>query len=333
MTDTLEQRRAKSFFNVDRIGKNLVGVGGFLLIVVVYFGLTTDKFLSFSNFGNIIATACVIGIVSIGQTFALVAGGFDLSVGGVLPLGAISFATLSNAGFSVTTASMLAMCVGLLAGLINATIIYVIGINPLIATLATWSIFGGLAFTITGGMTIPVNDLDAGPLNTRVAGLPLYAWLTIGLAIISFVVLRFTVYGRLLYALGGNRDATWLAGARVGLLGVSIYVICGLLASLAGVVLAQQLLAGAPTVGGDAALDSITAVVLGGAALSGGLGGIGGTVLGVLVLGTVENGMALQQIPSFYQQIATGAILLLAVGLGELKKINYPRRKHRRHHI
>jgi ribose/xylose/arabinose/galactoside ABC-type transport system permease subunit len=125
----------------------------------------------------------------------------------------------------------------------------------------------------------------------------------------------------MIYSIGGNREASRLAGIRVDLITTSVYVISAGLSTFAGGMLAQQLLAGAPTVGANSALNSIAAVILGGASLSGGVGGIPGTIVGVLVLGTIANGMALMQVPSFYQQIATGAILLLAVGFGRLRAI------------
>jgi ribose transport system permease protein len=141
------------------------------------------------------------------------------------------------------------------------------------------------------------------------------------LAVIAFLTLRYTVFGRMLYAIGGNREASRLAGMRVNLITVLVYVLCSSLAALAGVIVASQLLAGSATVGADAALQSIAAVILGGAALTGGVGGIPGTLIGVLVLGTITNGMALMQVPAFYQQIATGSILLLAVAFGRLRNI------------
>ena len=141
------------------------------------------------------------------------------------------------------------------------------------------------------------------------------------LSVITFVVLRYSVFGRMLYSMGGNREAARLAGLRTDLITVCVYVISGGFAAFAGVILAEQLLAGAPTVASTIGLESITAVILGGAALTGGSGGIPGSLLGVAVLGTVSNGLALMQVQTFYQQIATGVILLLAVGLGRLRGV------------
>jgi ribose transport system permease protein len=207
----------------------------------------------------------------------------------------------------------------LVVGVCNGLIVTVLGINPLITTLATVSITGGLAFTVSNGLTVTLTNVGDAPLGNVLWGMPRYVWTMFVLAIIVFIVLRYTVFGRMLYSVGGNREATRLAGVPVNAITMAVYVLSGILSSFAGVMLAQQLLAGAPSVGSTQGLQSITAVILGGAALTGGTGGIPGTLLGVLVIGTVSNGLALMQVPTFYQQIATGVILLLAVGLGRLR--------------
>lgn len=264
----------------------------------------------------------VIGIVALGQALAIISGGFDLSVSGTLPLGAVIFALVSNVGLGVPLAMLLAITVGAFVGLVNGLIVTKLQINPLITTLGTLSISVGLAFTVSRGVTIPFADLDAGVLaNKTVGGLSYYLVAFMLLSTAAFFVLRFTVFGRMLYAIGGNREASRLAGMRVDLVTIAVYVQCGSLAAFAGVVVASQLLAGSATVGTDAALSSIAAVILGGASLTGGIGGIPGTLIGVLVLGTIANGMVLLQVPAFYQQIATGAILLLGVGFARLRGI------------
>jgi len=298
-----------------------LGLGGFYIIVLIYFSLSAPYFFSTSNVVNILSNISVIGIVTLGQAYVLIAGGFDLSVSGTVPLGGVIFTMLINRGLNIPEAWLIAVLAGCGIGLANGLIITRIGINALVTTLGTWSITVGLAYVVTNGETVAFKDLNQGPIDNVVLGMPLYVWTMILISLIAFAVLRFTVFGRMIYAIGGNREASRLAGIRVDLVTTSVYVISGGLGAFAGVMLAQQLLAGAPTVGANAALNSIAAVILGGAALSGGVGGIPGTVVGVLVLGTIANGMALMQVPSFYQQIATGAILLVAVGFGRLRAI------------
>lgn len=304
------------------LGLQAFGIGVFYVFVLIFFSIEANHFLEYSNFAAILADVAVLGIVSLGQAIAIISGGFDLSVSGTLPLGAVAYADLVNHGIGYAAAVVIVVAIGGGVGLVNGFIVARLGINPLITTLGTLSIAGGLAYTITSGVTLPFDSLSAG-----VWGNPAFNQIQWGviasavLALLFFLVLRYTVYGRSLYALGGNREASRLAGIRVNLLTASVYVICGACAAFAGVVTASQLLAGSATVGVDSNLRSITAVILGGAALTGGVGGIPGTMLGVLLLGTIANGMALMQVQTFYQQIATGCVLLIAVGFGRLRSL------------
>ncbi len=303
-----------------RAGFQALGIGSFYLLIVAFFAFATPYFLTYSNALNVLTNVSVIGIVAIGQALAIISGGFDLSVSGTLPLGAVLFALLTNAGASPWLAIIAVIAIGAFVGLINGAIVTKLKINPLITTLGTLSIGAGLAYTASSGVTIPFANLDAGWLADKTyGGLSYYLVAFLLLSLIAFLVLRFTVIGRMLYAIGGNREASHLAGMPVDLVTIAVYAQCGALAAFAGVVVASQLLAGSATVGTDAALSSIAAVILGGASLTGGVGGIPGTLIGVLVLGTIANGMVLLQVPAFYQQIATGFILLLGVGFARLR--------------
>jgi ribose transport system permease protein len=297
----------------------LLGVGGFYVILIVFFAAKADNFLTAPNAVNIFSNIAILGIVALGQAIVLISGGFDLSVSGTVPLGGIIYVELVNHGQNMPVAIAVAVAAGLVVGAANGFIITVLGINPLITTLATVSIIGGLAFTVSNGLTVTLTNPDDAPMGLNLWGMPRYVWMMFLLAIIAFIALRYTVFGRLLYSVGGNREAARLAGIRTDGITMLVYVLSGLLSSFAGVMLAHQLLAGAPSVGATMGLQSITAVILGGASLAGGTGGIPGTLLGVLVIGTVANGLALMQVPTFYQQIATGGILLLAVGLGRVR--------------
>jgi len=302
------------------VGIQAFGVGVFYVLVLIFFSIEAPHFLQYSNFALILADVAVIGIVSIGQAIAIISGGFDLSVSGTLPLGSVAYADLVNHGVNYPLAVFIVILIGAGVGVVNGFIVARLGINPLITTLGTLSIAGGLAYTITNGVTIPFTYPSAGvwgnPAFERVQ------WGVVALVVLAVagtLVLRYTVYGRSLYAIGGNKEASRLAGMRVNLLTASVYIVSGGCAAFAGVVIASQLLAGSASVGSDSNLLSITAVILGGAALTGGVGGIPGTMLGVLLLGTIANGMALMQVQTFYQQIATGCVLLVAVGFGRLR--------------
>lgn len=297
-----------------------LGLGTFFVLIIVYFSAASPVFFSYSNAINVLANAGVIGVVSIGQALAIISGGFDLSVGGTVPLAAVLYAVLTNHAVPIPLAMALAILSGSAVGLGNGIVITKVGINPLITTLGTLSIAIGLAFTVTNGLTTPFSNQSAAFLsNTTIGDVPYYVIALIVLAVAFHFVLRNTTYGRRLYATGGNREASRLAGIRVDMISVSVYVLSGSLAAFGGVVVASQLYAGSATVGSDATLLSVAAVILGGASLTGGVGGIPGTMLGVLVLGTISNGMALMAVPPFYQQIATGSLLLLAVGFGRLR--------------
>jgi ribose transport system permease protein len=305
-----------------RSGLHVFGLTTFLVGIVVYFSSTSDAFLTRANMITILANAAVIGIVSIGQTFAIISGGFDLSVSGTVPLAAVIYAKLVNNGASLGLAMLGALAAGAFVGVVNGVIIAKFKINPLITTLGTLSITGGLALSITNGLTETLDRVDAGFLaDVSFWTIPRHVWALVVLALLGVFVLRYTVFGRALYSMGGNREASWLAGMRVDLLTVAVYAICATLAAFAGIILAMQLLAGSATLGSDSALTSIAAVILGGGSLTGGIGGVIGTLTGVLVLGSLSNGMAIEQISAFYQQIATGVILLVAVGFSRLRAV------------
>jgi ribose transport system permease protein len=319
---TIARPAAQRGWTLRQLAIQACGLGFFYVVVLVIFSIESDHFLTYSNLTTILASVAVLGIVSIGQAIAIIGGGFDLSVSGTLPLGAVVYADLVNHGMPYALAVIVAVLIGAVVGAVNGFIVARLGINPLITTLGTLSIAGGLAYTITNGVTQPFNNAGAGLWgNAAFHGIQWGVIAFVIIAIAGAIALRLTVFGRSVYALGGNAEASRLAGLRVPLLTGSLYVICGALAAFAGVIAAAQLFAGSATLDTTANLQSITAVILGGAALTGGVGGIGGTVLGVLLLGTIENGMALMQVQTFYQQIATGVVLLIAVGFGRLRTV------------
>lgn len=297
-----------------------LGIAGFLTLLTATFTLAAPRFATGDNAVAVLTSVAFIGVVSLGQTLVIIAGGFDLSVAGVAPLAAVTFAKLANAGTALPVAVLAAMAAGAGVGLINGLIVTKGGINPLITTLGTLSVTGGLAFTVVDGQSVPISDFDAGFMaETNLFWVPNQVWLAAALTVVVGLVLRFTVYGRALFAIGGNREASRLAGMRVDATVTSTYVACGAFAALGGVILASQLLAGDGNLGSDAALLSVAAVVLGGGSLAGGSGGALGTAAGVLVLGVLANGLTLMHVSSFYQQIATGLVLLVAVGFSRIR--------------
>lgn len=298
-----------------------VGIVVFFVAVVIVFSATTAEFRQWSNVANIVTAATIIGIVAMGQTVVIVAGGFDLSVAGVAPLGSVIFAIVLKHGASAVEAMAVAVAGGAMVGAINGQLVTRLRINPLIATLGMLSVTAGTASAITNGVAQEIVNPSAGVWGDNAFGSIQWGVIAlVGIGVWLSALMNATVFGRSVYAVGGNREGSRLAGIRVNYVVDWVYVISGACSAFAGVVAASQLLAGAATIGTDLALNSIAAVVLGGAALTGGVGGVGGTMLGVLLLGTISNGLALMQVQSFYQQIVTGAVLLIAVCFGQVRR-------------
>ncbi|MEV7605996.1 ABC transporter permease [Paenarthrobacter sp. NPDC089322] len=294
-----------------------------LVLLCAVLALTSNRFLSTGNVVAIFQAMAVLCIASIGQTLAIITGGFDLSIGGVLPLAGIVFATTVNTvpgPVGVVVAIFAALAIGAAVGLVNGFFITKLKVNPLITTLGTLSVAGGAAFLFNNGVTTIVSSPAAKGLTGPVFGrLTWDVVMFIGLALLTTLILHYTIWGRIMYALGGSREAVRRAGIRADRATTSIYIASGCFAAFAGVIAASQLQAASPTSYSNAPLSTITAVILGGAALYGGRGTILGTVLGSLLLGVIANGLNLLQINTFYQTIITGAVLLLAVGLTKIR--------------
>lgn len=293
----------------------------FIVGLCTYFGIAAPGFFTVDNALVILSSVAVIGIVSLGQTAAIITGGFDLSISGLIPLGAVVFATSLNAGNGFWLSLLLVLVAGVIMGTVNGLLITRLKINPLITTLGTMSIAVGGAQLVAGGITVPFADPVVNVLAARtIGGIANGVWFLIVLAVLFGLMLKYTTFGRSLYAIGGNSEASWLAGIRVERSVTLVYVMSGALAAFAGAMLASQLLAGTTNLGATAALTAVTAVVLGGGSLSGGSGTVIGTMLGVLILGIFQNGLTITQVDPFWQQIATGAVLLIAVGVSQLRQ-------------
>jgi ribose transport system permease protein len=301
---------------------------GVLIVISIVFSFMSPHFLTSSNVENIATTAAILGIVVLGQTVVLISGGFDLSVGGVAPLSAVLFARLGAHGLPLAVMVVATVLVGCLVGAVNAVIVGRLRVNALIATLGTLSITGGLAYVLSSGNTLSLTEAqgaigNSGPLWN----LPYFVWIAVGAALLIDILLRRTVPGRLIYSLGGNPEACRVAGVRVEGVRLISYGISGAFAAIAGICFASQVIAGSATLGTTTTLDSITAAVLGGAALTGGEGDAPGAVLGVLIVGTISDGLIIMHIESFYEQIISGAVLIGAVALINLRSVFAVRRR------
>jgi L-arabinose transport system permease protein len=291
----------------------------FILFVIV--SLSVPNFFSWVNLNGLALSVATVGIISCTMLFCLAAGDFDLSVGSIVAFAGVLCAVVINATGSVAAGVFSAIGAGALVGLVNGIVIARLGINALITTLATMQVVRGFSYIVSDGKAIGIREESFFSLGvSALAGIPTPVWIMAGLFIIFGVLLNSTVFGRYALATGGNRDAAWLAGIRVVRVKVAIFVLQGMVAAFAGVILASRMTSGQPAAGQGLELQVISACVLGGVSLTGGVGTIGGVIVGVLIMGTVQNAMNLLNIPPFYQYVASGLILLAAVILDRMRK-------------
>lgn len=304
----------------------LIGVQGPLLGLValcVIFSAVTPVFLSFRNLLNVLDQVTVLGILSIGMTLVIIIGGIDLSVGSVLAFSMMILGWLSHDWkLPLVLAIVIALLIGALCGWANGALCTWAKLPAFIATLSMMTIARGLANIITDGRQIVGYPDWFDSLATRryFGFLSLTVALAIVLVIASWIFLRYRAAGRALYAIGGSAEVARLAGIRVRIMTTWVYVAAGLLSGLAGIVLASRLDSSQPSAGLGYELDAIAAVVIGGASLSGGVGGIGGTVVGVLIIGVLHNGLNLTGVSPFIQQVVIGVVIALAVSSDTLRR-------------
>lgn len=283
--------------------------------------LTVDYFLTLPNLIGLALSVSQIGMVACAMAFCLASRDFDLSIGSTLALAGVLCAVVINRSDSILLGVLAALAAGALIGWVNGMLIARLRINALIATLATMEIVRGLAFIVSGGQAVGIARDEFFELGSAFwLGVPLPVWLTAACVLLFGVLLNKTVYGRNTLAIGGNPEAARLAGIPVARLRVWIFLVQGLVAALAGVVLASRITSGQPNAGSGFELNVISACVLGGVSLMGGKASIFGMLIGVLIMGTVQNAMNLLNIDAFYQYVVRGGILLVAVTLDQLKQ-------------
>lgn len=301
------------------LDRNLIhrlGIVAVLFVIAGLLSVLTDSFATASNLTNVARQVSINGILAVGVTFVLLTGGVDLSLGSVVALSGVACALFAHPG---EYPLFVPICVGLLTGglcgLLNGVLVTRGGIAPFIVTLGMMTVARGLALIFSGGK--PVADMS--PDLTGLAGdlgpvpIPLICFAAV--AVLSWLFLGRFRLGRHLYAVGGNEQAARAAGVSVPKVKLFAYGLCGLLTGLAGVVLAARITTGQPNAGQAYELDAIAAVVIGGTSLSGGVGSVLGTVLGVLLIGVINNGLDLLSVSSYYQAVIKGIIIVGAVWL------------------
>ncbi len=297
------------------IGQKLGPLAGLFAIVLVVSIMEPD-FLTLNNLFNILRQVSINALIAFGMTFVILTGGIDLSVGSILALSSAFVAGLMTDGTSALIAVLAGLIVGAVMGALNGMVISLGKVAPFIATLATMTIFRGLTLVYTDGK--PITGLSQGgwfELFGRgyfwIFPVPVLTML-IAFAVLYFI-LKKTTFGRYTYAIGGNEEAAKLMGIQVNKVKIMIYSLSGLMAALAGIILTSRLNSAQPTAGTSYELDAIAAVVLGGTSLSGGRGWIAGTLIGALIIGTLNNGLNLLGVSSFFQLVVKGLVILFAV--------------------
>jgi len=308
------RQRVGSFFNQARM--LLV-----LIVLVAAFAVASPYFLKLTNIYAIGLTISVIGIVCIGQSLILLTGAFDLSVGGIAGLSGMIVAILTKQYGNYWGWFFLGLAVGTGIGLVNGLLITKLRINALITTLSMMTILSGTVWLASGGFAIGVNVPAFRFLGTtRVASIPLPIIILVLLYAAFYVVLRFTVFGRYVYSIGGNAEAARLSGINVDRMRILVYTLSGLLSGFGGIILASRLGSAQVDAGSQYPINSIAACVLGGISIAGGEGVIWGSLIGVAIVGVLQSGLIMVGMPSYYQWIATGVVLLAAVYIDQLRK-------------
>lgn len=298
-------------------------IWGFVLIVFIFFSLSSEHFFDYRNFQNILVQTSTIGLIALGMTLVMINSNIDLSVGATLALAAAfavdvqSWAMFASWGsWQILPAVCIALLVGVLMGALNGFIVWKTGVDAFIVTLGAMLGIRGLVFVYTGEQSFYAANFAYSDFSALSVGpFPVLALIFLLCTLIVHLVLSRTVHGRNTYAVGGNREAAVNAGIKVGPHMVFNFMIVGFLAALSGVLLSTQMGAATPNLGRDYELWVITAVVLGGTKLGGGKGDIIGTLGGVLAIGILRNGMNLMQVPAFYVYVILGGILIAVLFL------------------
>ncbi|MDU5473175.1 MULTISPECIES: ABC transporter permease [Pantoea] len=285
-----------------------------LMIIIITFSFLSPVFFTLPNLLNILQQSSINALIALGMTLVIISGGIDLSVGPTAALSAVLGATLMIAGVPVPLAILATLGIGALCGVFSGSLIAYAGLQPFIVTLGGLSLFRAIALIYTGGSPVFGIPLSFRSLiNSTLFGIPVPIVIVALIALTLWVVMNKTPLGEYILAIGGNEEAARVAGVPVKRTKVTVYVISGALASLAALILIGRLGAAEPTIGNLWELDAIAAAAIGGASLMGGKGSIFGTLIGVIILGALRNGLTLLNIQAFYQLLATGLIIIIAM--------------------
>lgn len=305
-----EKLRALPFkFNLRDAG-TLIG----LLIIIITFSFLSPVFFTIPNLLNILQQSSINALIALGMTLVIISGGIDLSVGPTAALSAVLGATMMVAGVPVPLAILATLGIGAICGVFSGSLVAYARLQPFIVTLGGLSLFRAVALIYTGGnpvFGIPTEFRSL--INSEIFGIPTPIVIVAVIALVLWTVMNKTPLGEYILAVGGNEEAARVAGVPVKRTKVTVFVISGTLASLASLILIGRLGAAEPTIGNLWELDAIAAAAIGGASLMGGKGSVVGTIIGAIILGALRNGLTLLNIQAFYQLLATGLIIIIAM--------------------
>lgn len=327
MTSTRNEQKVVKEVKDRKILQQLSGLGPVLALIVLALITTVmnPSFLDPNNLLNLLRQVSINGLIAFGMTFVILTGGIDLSVGAILALTSAFSAMMITSGVPTLIAMLIGIIFGGLLGGLNGLIITKGGAAPFIASLATMTIFRGATYVFTNGNPITSKAMNNSFIFQFIGrgyffGIPVPVIIMLISFFILYILLHKMTFGRKTYALGGNEKAAFVSGIKVNITKTWIYVISGIMSSAAGMILISRLSSAQPDAGTGFEMDAIAAVVLGGTSLAGGRGRIFGTLIGALIIGTLNNGMNLIGISSFYQQIVKGIVIIIAVLLDRRKK-------------
>jgi ribose transport system permease protein len=296
-----------------------------LLILCFTMAMLNNRFMTWGNIVTVLRQTSINAVIATGMTFAIIIGGIDLSVGSVLAICGAIAATLISKGFNPALVILITLLLGLGIGLINGVLISKGRLQPFIATLGTMTLLRGVTLVYTQGRPISTRGATGSESFSAIGtgyflGIPIPVFIMLIVFIIAYYILKHLRIGRYIFALGGNEEATMYSGIKTDNVKLFVYGAVGLLAALAGLIITARLGSAQPTAGIGYELDAIAAVVLGGTSMAGGVGTIYGTAIGALIIGLLNNALNLLQVPSYYQDVAKGVVILIAVLLDRKQK-------------
>lgn len=301
-------------------GDKLV-LGLAIIAVFVLFTILNKNFLTWTNFVNILMAASLVGMVAVGHTYLIVAGQNDLSPGSLAAFSGVIAALLVSKGLPFFVAVLVTIGCSVLVGLFNALMVNRIHLEAFIATLVTQSIVRGAAYIICDGKPISISDPTFLALGkARFLNIPLAVWIMLACILIFGIVLAKTKFGRSIYAIGGSQDAARLAGLNPQRIVTICYVMMGVLCAIGGIIFSARMNSGQPSANVNLEFDAITAVILGGVSFAGGVGDMGGTILGIILIQAFNTGLIMVNVPTFWHYVARGGLLLFALASDYLRK-------------